>query len=218
MPKNKIQAVLFDMDGTLVDTAPDMADTLNLLLKKNNLTKLDQKIIRPFVSQGAMALIKLAFQSCSIKKQETLKDEYLTMYQDNFTNKSALFEGTNKILSYLDKNNIKWGIVTNKPHGFAKPLLEHLKIYKNCAVLVCGDSLAKNKPHPLPLKIAAQKINIDVKKCIYIGDDIRDMQAAIAAKMPCAVAKWGYIDKQEDASKWHGDYIFSSIDELMQLL
>jgi N-acetyl-D-muramate 6-phosphate phosphatase len=218
MPPHKIKAVLFDLDGTLADTAADMADTLNILLKKKckKIKKLDY--IRPFVSQGALSLIKLVFKDNTATEQEQLKNEYLRIYKNNFAHKTTLFPTVATTLETLRKNNILWGVVTNKPRIFAQPLLEHLNIYKNCAVLVCGDDLSNNKPHPEPLQVAAKKINTAIKNCVYVGDDIRDMQAANAAKMQCVIAKYGYIKKNENLTSWQADWTIFSCQDLIAII
>ena len=211
-----IEAVLFDLDGTLVDTAPDMGAALNNLLIEEKLAPIPMDIIRPLVSQGALVLTKLGFSEHVPESEiEPLRQRYLDHYRAIVADNSALFDGFEQVLESLDNQGTPWGIVTNKPEWLTTPLLEQLALNDNAAVVICGDSLEQRKPHPLPLIVAAETIGIDCQSCVYIGDDPRDIDAGKAAKMTTLIAAYGYINQDIDLNQWQADGVIEKPIDLL---
>lgn len=205
-----IQAVLFDLDGTLLDTAPDMASALNYILSEENLPELTLELIRPHVSKGGLALTQLAFQEHEEEQHiEPLRQRFLKKYLSNIAEKTTLFNGFDSVLEHLEKQQTPWGIVTNKPAWLTGPLLEQLNLHKRSAVTISGDTTTQRKPHPLPLQTAASTLNTDCKHCLYVGDDPRDIEAGNAAGMFTMIAEYGYIEKPCDFSRWNAHYQIS---------
>jgi N-acetyl-D-muramate 6-phosphate phosphatase len=214
-----IQAVLFDLDGTLVDTAPDLAAALNHVVVEEGMTTLPLEEIRPHVSQGGLALIKLAFEQ---HRQETelepLRLRLLDYYLEHIADHSRLFEGFEQVLETLETNSIPWGIVTNKPGWLTEPLLQRLKLDQRSAVTISADTTPEKKPHPLPLTSAAERINVDCKRCLYIGDDPRDIIAGNAAQMITVIAKYGYISENADLEQWQAQHQIDHPQQILQLI
>ena len=199
-----IEAVLFDLDGTLIDTAPDMGGALNNLLIEEGLPALPLESIRPFVSQGGLVLTRLGFADhVSEAEIEPLRLRYLQHYRDIVANDSRLFDGFEQIIQTLLARQINWGIVTNKPEWLTMPLLAELGVIS--PVVICGDTLEHRKPHPLPLQVAAQRLNVNCENCIYVGDDERDIVAGRAATMKTLIAAYGYISPTETIENWQAD-------------
>lgn len=205
---SRVQAVLFDLDGTLVNTAPDMADALNILLNKHGKPAVDYDSARKQTSRGSLGLIQLGFGTLieDIHREE-LRKEYLQIYADNLCIKTELFNGVTELLSILDEKDISWGIVTNKPGFLTEPLLEELGITQRTHCVVSGDSLENRKPHPDPLHHAAELLSVSEKDTVYIGDDPRDIQAGQAAGMHTAIAAYGYIPDDQNIESWGADLI-----------
>jgi 2-phosphoglycolate phosphatase len=198
-----IEAVLFDLDGTLIDTAPDMGRALNNLLIEENLAPIPLDIIRPYVSQGALVLTRLGFSEQVTECQiEPLRLRYLDHYRAIVANDSVLFDCFEQVLARLEDQGIPWGIVTNKPEWLTTPLLEQLALSHRAAVVICGDTLEQRKPHPLPLIVAAETLGIACENCIYIGDDKRDIDAGRAANMKTLIAAYGYIYRGTILDEW----------------
>jgi N-acetyl-D-muramate 6-phosphate phosphatase len=214
-----IQAVLFDLDGTLVDTAPDLAAALNHVVVEEGMLALPLEEIRPHVSQGGLALIKLAFEQ---HRQETelepLRLRLLDYYLEHIADHSRLFEGFEQVLETLETNSIPWGIVTNKPGWLTEPLLQRLKLDQRSAVTISADTTPEKKPHPLPLTSAAERINVDCKRCLYIGDDPRDIIAGNAAQMITVIAKYGYISENADLEQWQAQHQIEHPQQILQLI
>ncbi|MFK5913805.1 MAG: HAD-IA family hydrolase [Woeseiaceae bacterium] len=216
----KIKTVLFDLDGTLADTAPDLAGALNHVLKIHSCAPLPYDIIRPYVSHGGVALITLGFGKAH-PEFDTLYQELLQYYQNNIANETTLFPGMNELLTELEKNNINWGVVTNKPGWLTEPLLDALNLTSRAISIVSGDTLKQRKPHPAPILHACQEAGSSAAECIYIGDAERDIEAANAAGMPSVVALFGYIAEHDAPETWgahtsinHPLEILSIIDSL----
>ena len=211
-----IGAILFDLDGTLVDTAPDMGAALNNLLIEESLAPIPLEIIRPYVSQGGLVLTRLGFSEQVPESEiEPLRLRYLDHYRAIVADDSVLFDGLEEVLNTLEKRNIPWGIVTNKPKWLTTPLLEQMALDKRAAVVICGDTLDKRKPHPLPLIVAAETMGIACKDCVYIGDDPRDITAGRAAKMKTLIAAYGYIKPDARLDEWQAGGIIEHPLELL---
>jgi 2-phosphoglycolate phosphatase len=211
------EAVLFDLDGTLIDTAPDMGGALNNLLIEENLPPLPLESIRPFVSQGGLVLTRLGFaESVAEAEIEPLRQRFLQHYRAVVADNSRLFDGLELVLEDLEARTIPWGIVTNKPEWLTHPLLEQLGLATRSAVVIGGDTLAQRKPHPRPLLEAARRIGIDSRQCIYVGDDERDIVAGKAAQMKTLVAAYGYIEDADAIDSWNADGVIDQPSDLLQ--
>ena len=210
------QAVLFDLDGTLIDTAPDMAAALNHILNEEGLDSLPLDVIRPHVSRGGLALTKLAFDPYRNGDEiEPLRLRFLDYYLQHIAEHSRLFDGFDTVLEELEQRDILWGVVTNKPAWLTDPLMNQLGLSKRSAVTISGDTTAQKKPHPLPLITAAKTINRQCEQCLYIGDDPRDIVAGNAADMTTVIARYGYITDASDFDSWQAD---THIDHPLQIL
>ncbi|HEY3486668.1 MAG TPA: phosphoglycolate phosphatase [Gammaproteobacteria bacterium] len=210
-----INTVLFDLDGTLIDTAPDMAAALNHMLNRYGRPEFPFAKIRNSVSKGSLALVKLGFGSeLSETELRNLQNEYLAVYADALCVNSRPFEGMSLLLNELDTAAVCWGIVTNKPGWLTEPLLQQLRLHDRSACIVSGDSLAKRKPDPAPLLYAAQLLRRTPQQCVYIGDDRRDVDAGKAAGMRTVVARYGYIEVDEDPRQWGADDMIDHVDDL----
>ncbi|MCZ6668725.1 MAG: phosphoglycolate phosphatase [Gammaproteobacteria bacterium] len=211
-----IEAILFDLDGTLVDTAPDMGGALNNLLIEENLAPISMDTIRPYVSQGGLVLTRLGFSGHVAEAEiEPLRLRFLQHYRDIVADQSNLFDGFEQVLDSLQEQGTPWGIVTNKPEWLTTPLLEQLGLLENSAVVICGDSLEKRKPHPLPLIVAAETIGIACQNCVYVGDDQRDIDAGTAANMKTLIAAYGYIEANTNIENWRADGVIQNPLDLL---
>ncbi|GAA3950073.1 HAD-IA family hydrolase [Allohahella marinimesophila] len=212
-------AVLFDLDGCLIDTAPDFHRVVNLQRERYQRAPLDYSQVRPVVSSGARALIGLSFgiddshHSYSEKRQELL-DLYLEFIRVD----SQLFEGLEAVIESIERKGIKWGIVTNKPRVYAEALLKAMEQDIQCGVLVCPDDVSRTKPDPEPLFLASQLLGVEPSACWYLGDHVRDIQAGNAAGMLTIATAYGYVDAGEDPAAWDADLCIHTPDELLGFL
>lgn len=195
-------ALLLDLDGTLLDTAPDMGGALNRLLEENGLAPLPASAIRPVVSHGSARLVSLGFPTATGDEYERLRLRFLDIYALNLADHTRLFPGAEALLAELERLGLPWGIVTNKPGWLTDPLLQALDLDGRAACVVSGDTLPERKPHPLPLLHAASVIGIAPGRCVYAGDAERDIQAGRAAGMTTVVASYGYISAEDDPRSW----------------
>jgi phosphoglycolate phosphatase len=210
-----IDAVLFDLDGTLADTAPDMARTVNLMRTNRGLAAVPPAVVRPHVSQGARGMIMSAFGIGTDHPDfVAMRTEFLELYAGNLCVDTQLFPGMDQLLARLDREAVAWGVVTNKFERFAKPLIEALGLGKRAAVVIGGDTCARAKPFPDPLLFAASSMGVDPSTTLYVGDDERDVQAARAAGMPVVVAGYGYLGNGAPASMWGADHVAKSVQEI----
>lgn len=214
-----IAAVLFDLDGTLVDTAPDFVRILNQLRSADNLPPLPFNTIRSQVSNGARALVKLGFDlpEDSDAFNERL-NTLLKLYEKELAVESRLFNGLDAALQLLELHEIPWGVVTNKPSRYTIPLLKGLKLDQRCAVAVCPDHVENKKPHPEPLLTACEWISVAPNQTLYVGDHLRDIEAGRAAGNTTIAAAWGYLNPGENVSDWQADIILHTPQELHHLL
>ena len=214
-----IKAVLFDLDGTLVDTAPDLAAALNQIIIEEGMSPLPLAEIRPHVSKGGLALVKLAFEQIRSEHEiEPLRLRFLEYYSEHIADHSRLFDGFDEVLQTLENTSIPWGIVTNKPSWLTEPLLQKLRLDVRSAVTISADTTAYKKPHPLPLITAAERIQVDCQNCMYIGDDPRDVEAGNAAKMTTVIAKYGYISDNADLQQWQAKHLIDHPQQILQLI
>ncbi|WP_303746792.1 phosphoglycolate phosphatase [Stenotrophomonas pigmentata] len=209
-------AVLFDLDGTLLDSAPDFVVTANRMLQARGMGEVTLEQLRPAVSKGARAMLAVAFPHMADAERHALVPEFLEIYEALIGQYATLFDGVETMLQALENAGTAWGIVTNKPEYLARLILPQLGWEQRCAVLIGGDTLAERKPHPLPLEVAAQRINTAASACVYVGDDERDIIAARAAGMPSVAVLWGYRPEGDDPSTWQADSICELPQELWQ--
>ena len=220
MPINKpIKAVLFDLDGTLLDTAPDFAVVVNQMCAHHDRPEIEYERIRATVSHGARALVTLAFQLQEGDKGfEDKRQELLSRYSDHLAVFTKPFDGIEGLLNWLDNRALPWGVVTNKPRGFASPLMEALALHERCATLVCPDDVTHTKPHPEPLLLACKHIDCRAEETIYLGDHRRDIEAGANAGMATLAVNYGYIDSNDPIQSWQADFIVEQADEIQPLL
>ena len=198
-----IRGVLFDLDGTLLDTAHDFMNALNALRAEENLAPLPYEKVRCQVSHGANALVKLSFGELSATEHEVMRQRLLDIYRKQLARHTALFEGGDEMLRDLERRGLHWGIVTNKPGWLTDPLLVEVGLHTRARAVVSGDTLPQRKPHPLPLLHAAETMGVKPEECVYVGDAERDMQAAQAAGMYALVAGFGYLGEEDRADQWY---------------
>jgi 2-phosphoglycolate phosphatase len=203
---NHIKAVLFDLDGTLLDTALDMTEALNKLRAEEGLEPLSNETVRCQVSHGGHALVKLGFGVLPSEAHEAMRKRLLDIYRRQLAKHTALFEGGDEMLTSLENRGLRWGIVTNKPGWLTDPLLVEVGLSSRAAAIVSGDTLSERKPHPMPLLHAASTMSVSPADCVYVGDAERDMLAARAAGMYALVAGYGYLGDDDRADEWfsHG--------------
>ena len=214
-----IKAVLFDLDGTFADTAPDLAAALNHTRAMRDLPPLPLAALRPQASHGSRGLLKTGFGiDPDHPDYDALRDIFLDYYAQNICVHSQLFSDTAILIDRLEQHGIKWGIVTNKPHRYTVPLMQALGYAERAACLVSGDSYAHAKPHPEPLLKACQLIGVTAAECLYVGDDLRDMQAANAAGMRGIIAKYGYVSHDASVENWHAHGSVNTPAELIAFL
>ena len=210
------RAALFDLDGTLLDSAPDMLATANRMRASRGVAPMMLEVLRPHVSKGARAMLAAAFPEMEQAPREALVPEFLAIYQEELGRHSVLFDGVAEMLAALEAAGSTWGIVTNKPEYLARDILPQLDWQTRCAVLIGGDTLAEKKPHPLPLQVAAKRIGIAIADCVYVGDDERDIVSARAAGMPSIAALWGYRQAHEEPALWLADVMVEEARMLIE--
>lgn len=214
-----IKAVLFDLDGTVADTAPDLGNALNRMLLARGLDALPITLIRTEASAGSRGLLRLGFNiQPSDDGYESMRDEFLDNYTERLCHDTVLFPGMAELLDELEARNLPWGIVTNKPARFTQPLIQLLGLTQRAACVISGDETAHAKPHPEPLLVASQKIAVTPSECIYLGDDYRDVQASLAAGMLPIVANYGYLGNGQPPETWGAKYLIDHPRDLLTYL
>ena len=196
--KFKTELVLFDLDGTLIETAPAFLRSINAILVKYKYPIVDMKSLRPYVSEGSSELIKFAFnidQDNKIFNQ--LKEEFLEEYKKNLTNLSKPFEGIPDVINFLNMNKIPYGIVTNKPNAYAEPLIKNFDLFESCKILICPDNVELSKPHPEGILLACTKLSVLPKNTIYLGDHNNDIRAGESAGAKVIGCGYGYSLKEK---------------------
>jgi phosphoglycolate phosphatase len=211
-----IKAILFDLDGTFADTAPDLAAALNHTRASRKLPPLPLDVIRPQASHGSRGLLKLGFGiEPDAADYITLRDIFLDYYERNICVHTRLFSDMAELVAALERRGIKWGIVTNKPHRFTLPLMQALGYASRAACLISGDTCAHAKPHPEPMFKACELMDVAPAQCIYLGDDLRDMQAANASGMRGIIANYGHVSADASVKNWNAQ---GSVDKPTELL
>lgn len=211
--------VLFDFDGTLVDSAPDLAASANYIRTQQGLEPLPEAYLRPYASMGARGLLKASLDlNTDHPDYESQKNLFLNHYAANSTVNSQLFDGVDTLISQVDEMGIGWGVVTNKAVHLTKPIMDHFGLSASSKVLVGGDSTPHIKPHPASLFLACEKTGIAPANCIYIGDDERDIVAGKAAGMATLVAAYGYCDFDPAIASWQADGIANHATEIFPII
>jgi phosphoglycolate phosphatase len=214
-----VRAVLFDLDGTLADTAADLAGALNRVREDRDLPPLPLAALRPHASDGTRGMLGAGMGVTRESPEwETLKEAFLDYYAAGLAIHSRLFDGAEDTLSGIEERGIAWGVVTNKVARFTLPLLARLGIASRAGVIVCGDTTPQTKPHPAPLLHAAQQLGVRAGSCVYVGDAERDVAAARAAGMAALVASYGYIAPERAPESWRPDGLIASLPALLDWL
>lgn len=200
---NTHKAVLFDLDGTLLDTANDLGEALNYVLTKRNLQPISREVYRPVASDGSKGLLELGFgERLKDFDFEELREEFLSYYENNIAIHTTLYPGIEDLLNQLNDKNIPWGIVTNKPEYLSKILIPQFPQFEHCKILVGGDTLPQRKPDPTPVLFACEQMGCKPQDCIYVGDAPRDIEAGNRANMYTIIAEWGYILDLSECNNW----------------
>lgn len=214
----RVSAVLFDLDGTLVDSAPDLAGAANDMRQRRGLPALPYEALRPHAGSGARGMLGTAFGLAPTDAgYDALRDEFHAHYQTRMLQETRPFDAAFRVLEALDHHGLAWGIVTNKAQRFAGPLVQAMGLQR-CAVLVSGDSTPHTKPHPAPLLEAARSMGVSPAACVYVGDDARDVAAGRAAGMQALAAAWGYLGAGQPPQAWGADAVLAEADALLHWL
>jgi phosphoglycolate phosphatase len=215
LKRSAIRGVLFDLDGTLLDTAPDLIRVLNQVRVEQGKLPVPYALARTQVSHGSSGLIRLGFPELDGEPLEKLRLRLLELYSAQLAIDTALFDGCEAVLQALQQRQLAWGIVTNKPGFLTVPLLATLGLDSRAGCVVSGDTLPQRKPHPAPLLLAASQLSLPPATCLYVGDAERDVQSARAAGMPVLVARYGYLGPEDDPDSWQPD---AHIDTPLQII
>jgi N-acetyl-D-muramate 6-phosphate phosphatase len=219
MPEGGVRAVFFDLDGTLANTAPDLGGALNELLAALGRPQLDMATLRPYVSAGTRGMLGVGFgMTPDHAEYPALAKRFLELYAARLCVGTRLFDGMAELLAQLEHRGILWGVVTNKPARFTEPLMDCLQLTERMAAIVSGDSAPKPKPAPDTLLLACEKAGVPPRLTLYVGDDLRDIQAAHAAGMPAIAASWGYLGDGLPIADWGADATIATPLDLLDLL
>jgi len=219
MKFENVQAVLFDLDGTLIDSAPDLGAAVDKMRVARGMSSLPLSHYRPMAGAGARGMIALAFGwTPDHPDYEQLKEEFFVNYESCMTERTFAFEGVAQLIQELVDLKMPWGVVTNKSKRFAEPLTQAMPLFASAAVVISGDTTPHAKPHPAPLLEAAKRLGVDPTACVYVGDDERDIVAGHAAQMKTVAATYGYLGAQADVQRWQAHAQIDSPEQLLKLL
>lgn len=214
-----VQAVLFDLDGTLIDSAPDLAAAADTMRVARGLPSLPLEQYRHMAGAGARGLLGVAFgMTPDHVDYEAMREEFFCNYERSLTERTEIFEGVPELLESLANQGLKWGVVTNKAERFTLPLTASMELFANAGAIVSGDTTPHAKPHPEPLFEAVRRMGVDASRCVYVGDDERDIVAGRAAGMATVAVTYGYLGAQADTSQWGANATINCVNELLPLL
>lgn len=212
---HKIDAVLFDLDGTLLDTAPDLTHAINLMLTKYGKQLVDYQSFRQYISQGSPAMLGKSFGvNENDDSYSELRQELFSCYRNNINTKTCYFPGIEELLNHLNESNITWGIVTNKPTDLTEQLLSHYTLMQQSQCIICGDTLSVKKPDPAPLLHACELLNINPNNTVYVGDSENDIIAANAANMTSIAVSYGYFPADTQPHQWQADITVNTANDI----
>lgn len=215
-----IECVFFDLDGTLVDTAPDLVSSLNATLSANGFANVDFDNVKPKITFGMLAMLEFSIQQydLSLENKQHLLNEVLDRYENNIAVHSRFFDGMVEVLETLESRNIKWGIITNKRERFTYPLAQAMGLSSKAACIVSGDTTAHSKPHPAPMLEACKRAAVDPLRSLYVGDAEHDMLAGKSVQMKTLVAAYGYLTESDDPTQWGADGLVESPSQIIEWL
>jgi N-acetyl-D-muramate 6-phosphate phosphatase len=214
-----VRAVLFDLDGTLVDSAPDLGAAADRMRLERGLPPLPLAHYRPLAGSGARGMLRVAFDaSPDHADYELLRDEFYACYEACLTHRTLAFHGVVELLASLMSGGLSWGVVTNKAQRFTIPLTRSMTLFDSASAIICGDTTAHSKPHPAPLLEAARRMGIAPEQCVYVGDDERDISAGRRAGMRTVAARYGYLGPGADVASWQADAEVSSPLQVLKLI
>jgi N-acetyl-D-muramate 6-phosphate phosphatase len=214
-----VQAVLFDLDGTLIDSAPDLGAAADLMRTTRGLPSIELSAYRHMAGAGARGMLGIAFGMTPDHPEfNTLREEFFANYEQRLMQNTVIFPGVAEMLGDLVQRGTPWGVVTNKSKRFTMPLTEAMPLFATAGTIISGDSTAHSKPHPLPLLEAARQLNVAPERCMYVGDDERDIVAGLAAGMVTVAVSYGYLGQKSDTSQWGAHATINSAQELLQLI
>ena len=217
--QEKFKTILFDLDGTILDTAHSLTYALNELRASFNLPSLDTNVVREYAGKGVLPMFKqfLNLEESDVS-EAALREQYLSIYRECMIGQTDFFDGMEEVLSYLDKNELPWGIVTNKHAWLTEPLLDSLSLTERAACLVCGDTLPQSKPDPAPMLYACQLMSAYANTAVYIGDSQNDIIAGSCSGMKTVLAAYGYLPKDVDHTNWNANHTITKPIELLEIL
>ena len=219
MKFENVQAVLFDLDGTLIDSAPDLGAAVDKMRVARGMSSLPLSHYRPMAGAGARGMIGLAFgMTPEHADYDQFKEEFFVNYESCMTERTFAFEGVAELIEELLRQKLPWGVVTNKSKRFAEPLTQAMPLFSSASVVISGDTTPHAKPHPAPLLEAAKRIGIDPSGCVYVGDDERDIVAGLAANMKTVAATYGYLGSKSDVKSWNAHAQIDAPIQLMRFL
>lgn len=214
-----VRAVLFDLDGTLIDSAPDLGAAVDAMRVARGMPSLPLDVYRPMAGAGARGMLGIAF-GMTPEHPEFLsyREEFFSNYEQCLTGRTTIFEGVSELITHLTTRNCLWGVVTNKSERFTLPLTAAMPLFASAGAIVSGDTTAHAKPHPLPLLEAARRMGVAPEQCVYVGDDERDIVAGLAAGMGTVAVSYGYLGQQPDTDAWGAHATIHSASQLLQLI
>jgi 2-phosphoglycolate phosphatase len=216
---HNVEAVLFDLDGTLIDSAPDLGAAVDKMRTARGLTSLSLEHYRPMAGAGARGMLGLAFgMAPEHPDYEAMKEEFFVNYESCMTERTRIFDGVVSLIDSLVAQGLPWGVVTNKSNRFTDPLTAAMPLFSTAGAIVSGNTTPHAKPHPEPLFEAARRMSVDPSRCVYVGDDERDIVAGLAAGMGTVAATYGYLGQQTDISQWNAHLHIDSPMDLLKFL
>lgn len=220
LPAGRPAAVLFDLDGTLLDTAPDMVFALNAICRELGVPPVAYERARGFVSNGAVGLLRLAFPDFDATRDAAIHRRYLERYAGRLAVETRLFPLLDSLLEFLESEGVPWGVVTNKPRHLTEPLLVALGLDQRSACTVSGDTLPERKPHPRPIQFALERLSLaaDPARSVYVGDARRDIESGRAAGTRTIAVRYGYVEPGQDPATWGADHLVDTTLELVNLI